>query len=239
MEAGINAENETLPQWMERTVRDTNLDLRNPEDMDRLLLSRKPSQKATRYSRIMAFGNHFRVQDESTERLMSYNSGVASVFKETSEDARESLVNYVGVLKDVLELDYGPVQTPIILLRCEWAKPTDNRGNSMYVRDNAGFLLVNFRQTLPRTADPFIFPSQATQVFFSDVVERPGWKVVLHKESRARREVVEPMNAFMSTTVETPGLIAPQSMPVPIETVNIVGAIELSAQETLLAQEGY
>ena len=67
MEASINPENETLPQWMEHTVQDINLDLKNPEDMDHLFLSRKPSQKATRYSRIMAFGNHFRVQDESTE----------------------------------------------------------------------------------------------------------------------------------------------------------------------------
>ena len=228
-----------MATWMEHTVRDADLDLRRPEHMDRLLLSRKPSQRATRYPRITAFGNHFRAEDDRTARLVSYNSGVASVFKETSQDARETSVNYVGVLKDVLELDYGPVQTPVILLRCEWAKPSDNRGNSTYVRDDAGFLVVNFRNKMPRTADPFIFPSQATQVFFSDVVGRPGWKVVLQNEARARREVMDTTNAFISTTVETSGLIAPQSLPIPIETVNIVGATELTAEETLLAQEGY
>lgn len=228
-----------LEEWIERIVRESDLDLKKPENMDRLLLSKKPSQKATRYARVTAFGNHFRVEDESTNELVSYNSGVASVFQLPSHSAGESSVNYVGVLKDILELDYGALHSQIILLRCEWVKTEDNRGNPTYTRDDSGFLVVNFRHKLPRMAEPFIFPSQATQVFFSDVVGRPGWKVVLHKEARARREIVNTTDAFISTTVESTGLTAPHRWPAPSERVSLVGAIELSMEDNLLAQKEY
>jgi hypothetical protein len=75
-------------------------------------------------------------------------------------------LNYIRVLKNILKLDYGPLKTPVILLCCEWMKREDNRGNPTYIRDDAGFLVVNFRHKLPQMSDSFIFPSQATQVFF-------------------------------------------------------------------------
>ena len=122
---------------------------------------------------------------------------------------------------------------------CEWIKPRDTWGNPTYMRDESGFLVVNFRHKLPRMAEPFIFPSQATQVFFSDVVEKPGWKVVLRKESRTKREVVDTTDAFISTTKKTGGFTAPRSLPIPTHKANLVGAIELSIEENLLAQEEY
>jgi hypothetical protein len=48
-----------------------------------------------------------------------YNSGVASVFDVPTKDARDVSVNSVGVLKDVLKLNYGPLRNPLILLQCE------------------------------------------------------------------------------------------------------------------------
>jgi hypothetical protein len=66
-----------------------------------------------------------------------------------TQNAQEISVNYVGVLKDVLELDYGPLHILVILLKCEWMKRVDNRGNNMYTQDEVGFLLVNFRHKLP------------------------------------------------------------------------------------------
>jgi len=97
----------------------------NTEDVDRFLMSQKPSQRATRYTRIVAFGNHFRVEDKSTLRLVSYNSGMASMFKMQGGSGSQSSVQYVGVLKDILELDYGALHTRIILLHCKWVKPLD------------------------------------------------------------------------------------------------------------------
>ncbi len=221
------------------TVDESELNLRNPDDMDRFLLSKKPSQVATRYTRILAFGNRFRVDDDTSARMVSYNSGVASVFSQPAQSDDAASVPYVGVLQDILLLDYGALQTPVILLRCEWVKPFDNRGNPTYIRDDDGFLVVNFRHKLPRLSEPFIFPSQATQVFFSDVIERPGWKVVLRKEARAKREVVDTADAFISTTVDSVGLVAPRQLPRTMQSVNLVGAIELSVEENILAQVAY
>lgn len=218
---------------------ESDLDLRNPEHMDYFLLNKKPAQRATRYAQVIAFGNHFQVEDDSTRYLLSYNNGVASVFHETGGNVEESSVNSVGVLQDVLELDYGALTMKIILLRCEWVKTRDNRGNPTYTKDEAGFLVVNFRHKLPHLAKLFIFLSQATQVFFLNVRGRPGWKVVLRKEARARQEVVDSVDAFMNTTVDSAGLRAPYNLPKPTEMINLIGAIELLEEDNLLAQAAY
>jgi hypothetical protein len=124
------------------------------------------------------------------------------VFHLPTKDTRDVAVNYVGVVKDILKLDYGPVHTPVILLRCEWVRGHDNRGNPTYIRDEAGFLFIKFRHKMPKLAEPFIFPSQATQVFYSDDIRKDRWKVVLRSEPRARREVVDTADVFISTTVK-------------------------------------
>ena len=87
--------------------------------------------------------------------------------------------------------------------------------------------------------DPFIFSSQATQVFFADDIRKEGWKVVLHKEARAQREFVDTSDVFVSTTIEASGLTAPEDVP-PLPTIpSLVGAIELSAKDSLLACARY
>jgi hypothetical protein len=65
-----------------------------------------------------AFGNHFRVEDAASTRMQTYDSGVASVFTFLTADARDVSINYVGILKDILKLDYGSLSSPIVLLRC-------------------------------------------------------------------------------------------------------------------------
>jgi hypothetical protein len=195
-------------EWVYNLPETEDVDVNEPEDFDKLLLCVKPSQRATRYRRMKAFGNHFRVEDDASVRMLTYDSGVASVFQVPTEDATDVTVNYAGVVKDILKLNYGPLSRPIILMRCQWAKRSDNQGNSTYIRDDAGFLIVNVRHSLPKMSDPFIFAAQATQVFYSDDPQKPGWKVVLRKEPRAKRQVAENADAFITTSVETPGLTA-------------------------------
>jgi hypothetical protein len=65
-------------------------------------------------------------------------------------------MNYVGVLKDILKLDYGPMRHPVILLRSEWIKWKDNHGNPTYIRDDVGFLVVNFRHKLQSNPSLFL-----------------------------------------------------------------------------------
>jgi hypothetical protein len=103
----------TLPlqEWVKEEVSRRPLNTSSLEEMELRLLSRKPSQRATRYLRMKAYGNHFRGDDPTTTQLQTYDSGVASIFHVPTNDAREVSINYVGVLKDILKLDYGPLHT--------------------------------------------------------------------------------------------------------------------------------
>jgi hypothetical protein len=89
------------------------------------------------------------------------------MFQQLNVDARTIHMNYVRVFKDIMQLDYGLVHTPIILLRCEWIKSKDNQGNDTYIRDDVGFVVVNFKHvTNAARAIHFSFPSYTS--FFLD-----------------------------------------------------------------------
>ena len=120
-----------------------------------------------------AFGNHFRVDDDASARMLTYDSRIASVFEVSIGDATDVFVNYIGFVKDIFKFDYRPLLRPIVLLRCKWAKWADSRGNTTYIHDNAGFLLVNDRHSLPRMLNSFLFVVQAIQVFYSEDPYKP------------------------------------------------------------------
>ena len=149
--------------------------------------------------------------------------------------SEEVTLNYVGILKDILKLNYGPFRTPVILFRCEWMKQSDNRGNPTYVRDEAGFMVVNFCQKVPQMLEPFIFTSQTTQVFWSDEVRKPGLKVVLAKEARSQRHQQSTTDVFMTTTDEARGMQLANHVTPPPTTTSLVGAIKLSDLHKSLA----
>jgi hypothetical protein len=88
-------------------------------------------------------------------------------------------------------------------------------------------------------SDPFIFAAQATQIFYSDVPNRPRWKVVLWKEAHAKRKVAENADTFITTSVENSGLTALGRVPPSPYRASLVGAIQLSPQEQLLATAAY
>jgi hypothetical protein len=230
-----NPNTSTFENWIKDVVRNHHVDPNDEDDMDMVMMCSRPSRLATRYTRMKAYGNHFRVEDPQSMALKTYDSGVASVFHMPSVGSEEVTLNYVGVLKDIFKLDYGPLRTPVILLRCEWMKQFDNRGNPTYVRDEAGFMVVNFRHKVPQMLDPFIFPSQATQVFWSDEVRKPGWKVVLAKEARSQRHEQSTQDVFMTTSEETDGMQLANHVPPPPTTASLVGAIELSDSDNSLA----
>jgi len=70
--------------------------------------------------------------------------------------------------------------------------------------------------------------------------QKPGWKVVLQKEARARWELVaDTSDMFITTTVETVGLIPPEVIPSRPQTSSLIRAVELSVEDNLLAQVRY
>jgi hypothetical protein len=81
------------------------------------------------------FGNHFRTNDEHNNLLVTFDSKVAYLFQqfEGSENDVLGQIQYVGILKEILKLDYGPMFSPIVLFCCSWVKNgIDNRGNPIY-----------------------------------------------------------------------------------------------------------
>lgn len=81
---------------------------------------------------------------------------------------------------------------------------------------------------------PFIFPSQATQVFWLEEVDKPCWKVVLAKEARARSHEQNTTDVFITTNAQADGMhIADRVNPSPTN-VSLVGAIEFSNSDNLL-----
>jgi hypothetical protein len=88
-------------------------------------------------------------------------------------------------------------------------------------------------------SNPFIFAGQATQVFYSDVPNNPIWKVVLLKEVLVQKQVADNVDVFITTSIEASGLTAPKRVPPPPNTTSLVGAIELSAHDHLLAMAAY
>jgi hypothetical protein len=61
----------------------------------------------------------------------------------------------------------------------------------------------------------------------------------LRKEARSRREVLDTSDIFITTTIESTGLVAPETVPSLPQTASLVGAIELSTEENLLATAQY
>jgi hypothetical protein len=50
-------------EWVQGAAQRDALNVTKPEDVNRLLLSYKPTQRVMRFTKMKAFGNHFRVDD--------------------------------------------------------------------------------------------------------------------------------------------------------------------------------
>ncbi len=58
---------------------------------------------------------------------------------------------------------------------------------------------------------------------------------MLRKKAQSRKEVVDIENVFITTTMETNGLSAPEILPRPSTTISLIEAIELFDKDNLLA----
>jgi hypothetical protein len=55
------------------------------------------------YKKMKAYGNHFHVDDDYVSLLVTYDSGVASIFQQSqgTEDDVLGVIQYVGMLKQI------------------------------------------------------------------------------------------------------------------------------------------
>ncbi len=58
MEQTSNLDTPPFLEWVKGVVHAQHMDLGNPKDLDVVLLCNKPSQVATHYTRMKAYGNH-------------------------------------------------------------------------------------------------------------------------------------------------------------------------------------
>ncbi len=136
-------------------------------------------------------------------------------------------------------LDYGPISQPVVLFKCDWVTHgSDIWGNPTYKQDEDGFLLANFCHLKANIDEPYVFPAQVQQVFYAHEPSTPWWKIVLHKEPRSKQVVVEnseEINIPVDNVIDTE---VPLHIPEAPSDSTLVGAIELTGADVILAAEG-
>jgi hypothetical protein len=199
----------------------------------------KPQMTASRYAKVRAYGNHYKVIiDNEATTMATYDSRVASIFQQphaTNEGMTLSSIQYVGVLKDIILLNYGPMFQPVVLFKCDWVTPGFDRwGNPTYKQDEDGFLLANFCNLKAEVTKPFVFSSQVQQMFYANEPNTPWWKVVLHKEVRSKRIVAENSEEINTPIDNVIGTKVPLIILEVLSNTTFVGAIELTRTKAIL-----
>ncbi len=95
------------------------------EDSDMEALSCPPRTTALWYMKVKAYGNHFRVNECNTKGMVTFDYGLlTSIFgqQQAHMGDGDTMVEYVGFIKDIFKMDYRPISTPIILMQCAWVK---------------------------------------------------------------------------------------------------------------------
>jgi hypothetical protein len=208
--------------------------------MDIMQLSMKPQMTTSRYAKVKVYDNHYKVTTENEPTIMAtYDSGVTFIFQQphaTNEGMTLGSMQYVGVSKDIILLNYISVSQLVVLFKCYWVTHGFDRWeNPTYRGDEDGFLLANFHNLKAKVIEPFVFPSQVQQIFYVDEPNTSWWKVVLHKEARSKRIIVENSEEISSLIDNVIGTKVPLIIPEVLSNSTLVGAIELTRTKAILA----
>ena len=128
-------------------------------------------------------GYTFWTEQKDDKSISVQNSGVIVVASTTEyasvkdKDPIESKMVYFGRIKDIWELDYSGFK--VGLFRCQWV----NERRYIKKDDPCGFTLVDMSR-LRDTAEPFIFASQAKQVFYVVDPADANWSIVVQGKRR-------------------------------------------------------
>ncbi|KAG0614412.1 hypothetical protein M758_6G174600 [Ceratodon purpureus] len=157
---------------------------------DLITMSRLPSPILKHHSSMWAYGYHFRAEEEDGASFVSFDGGVAAIITQTCVSSRadqnpvDAELLYVGIIKDILEVDYGHIKRNV--LKCSWIKP-HLRGEPTIRRDADGFWSVKYASRQAAGVEPYLQPLHARQVYFVDDPLDREWKVVRYKNPRSKR----------------------------------------------------
>lgn len=150
-------------------------------------LARGPSQSVEVFKGYLINGFRFHTKDREVKRK-TQNSGVlvkantvgyarASDRNPVAED-----VTYYGVLRDVIQLEYGGTVGKKTIFKCDWFDVRNHGGIS---KDNFGFTCLNVKKKSHEIdEEPFILASQAEQTFYVDDPTDPEWLVAITTKPR-------------------------------------------------------
>ena len=152
-----------------------------------ITLAAGPDSVAWTYNACNVNGFHFRVKGMDDHRV-TQNSGVAlkaetlSYASRRDNNPRVGVVYYYGQLTDIIKVRYSN-SMPYVMFKCNWID--NNHGKK---EDGLKFTLVNFNHLLYRDNrvidEPFIFASQAEQVWYASDALAPQWHVVVKMSQR-------------------------------------------------------
>lgn len=161
-------------------------------------LSKYPSRSAKKFRSVFAHGYRYRVRSAELN-LKTRDSGIAATFeRECRFGLRDpnpimAAVEYVGHLDEIVELDYSIVKQVIMI--GTWVRANYRGASATVKRDEWGFTIANFSQTIPFGRESFAFPSQVQQVFYADCSEDPAWKIVIRTDPRGKRVVASDVDS--------------------------------------------
>lgn len=139
-----------------------------------IAIARGPNNIVSTYNGFIINGFKFHTKEREKFRK-TQNSGVM-----VEADGK----TYYGNLTNIYELDYYG-EFKVVLFRCDWVDINSPRGLKV---DTNGFTLVNFSRLIHTGVllkdDPFVFSSQARQVFFVQDSKDKEWAVVIKTKPR-------------------------------------------------------
>ena len=154
-----------------------------------LSLALGPLEDALSFKSYIIRGFRFRTKEVDSRRK-TQNSGVILKAEQKSYASRKDSnplsgdVTFYGQLTDIIEIQYFNGQK-FVLFKCNWI---ENRLGKRV--DEFNFTLVNFNHLLykdNRSSDePFIFASEAEQVWYVQDPLEPDWHVVVQMTPRDR-----------------------------------------------------
>ena len=112
---------------------------------------------AQNFHAMNAYGNHYRVKTAELS-LTTCDSGIAAKYRRPwrsglrDQNLVEAVVEYVGNLQNIVELDY--TNHCIVIFVCEWVKANYAGSNATIRKDQIGFTIANLWKIVLCIAHP-------------------------------------------------------------------------------------
>ncbi|XP_020271063.1 uncharacterized protein LOC109846251 [Asparagus officinalis] len=181
--------------WFINYVQDPKVEL--TLDKDLRCLSKYPSREVAYYNGFGVSGYKFEIK-EIEESRTTQNSGIAAI-------GTEGII-YYGYLDRILGIRYPGRAKLIYLFKCVWYHTKTGHGKWRETyrtwKDEYGLTSVN-TNLFEFEDEPYIFPEQAFQVYYSKCLKHPEWSVVSRWKPKNTYDVPQFVDVDKEDNAET------------------------------------